>query len=134
MLHNPDNFCYICGEVTFASKKCSITPTIKQAYLLYFGCKVGNQNKKWAPHVCYTTCSSKINAWVNGKGRCMPFGMPMVWRVSRNRSTDCYFCMVHLIPNSMCKKISTLLYRINHQQFDLCLKAMDFMILKLRTI
>ena len=67
MLNNPDKFCYICAEVTFASRKFSVTWTIKEAYLLYFGCKVGHQNNKWAPHVCYTTCSSKLNAWVNGK-------------------------------------------------------------------
>ena len=104
MLNNPDKFCYICAEVTFASRKFSVTWTIKEAYLLYFGCKVGHQNNKWAPHVCYTTCSSKLNAWVNGKGRCMPFGVPMVWRVHSNHSTDCYFCIVHLIPNSISMK------------------------------
>jgi len=47
--------------------KRSITPTIKKSYFLYFGCKVEDQDKKWAPHVCCTTCSSKLNAWVNGK-------------------------------------------------------------------
>jgi len=45
-VNNPDNFCYICGEVTFASRKCSITATIKKAYYLCFGCKVGDQVKK----------------------------------------------------------------------------------------
>jgi len=93
-VNNPDNFCYICGEVTFASRKCSITPTIKNSYFSYFGCKVGDQDKKWAPRVCCTTYSSKLNAWVNGKGRCMPVGVPMFWRVPSNHSTDCYFCMV----------------------------------------
>ena len=29
-VNNSDNFCSICGEVTFASRKCSITPTIKK--------------------------------------------------------------------------------------------------------
>lgn len=24
-----DNFCYICGEITFASRKCVLTPLIK---------------------------------------------------------------------------------------------------------
>jgi len=45
-VNNPDNFCYICGEVTFASRKCSITPTTKKAYFLYFGCKLKDQDKK----------------------------------------------------------------------------------------
>ena len=87
---NPDNFCYICGEVTFASRKCSIIPTIKNEYFLYFGCKLGDQDKKWSPHVCCITCSSKLNAWVNGKGRCVPFGVLVVWRVPSNHSTDLF--------------------------------------------
>ena len=107
MLNNPVKFCYICGEVTFAPRKFSITPTIKKAYLLYFDCKVRNQNKKSAPHVFYTTCSSKLNAWVKGKGRCMPFGVPKVWRVSSNHNTDCYFSVVPPFPNGMSiKKIN----------------------------
>ena len=97
--------------------------------ILYFGCKVGDQDKKWAPHVCCTTCSSKLNAWVNGKGRCMPFGVPS------NNSTDCYFCMVPPIQNDMSmKKNQHLFIRIYHQQFGLCLEVMDFLFLNLRTI
>jgi len=110
-VNNPDNFCYICGEVTFASRKCLITPTIKEANYFYFGCKVGDQDKKWAPQVCCSTCLSKLYAWVNGKERCMPFGVPMVWRVPSNHSTDCYFCMVASIQNGMSiKKKWTLVY------------------------
>jgi len=95
----------------FASRKFSIIPTIKKTHILYFDCKVGNQDKKWASHVCCTTCSSKINAGVNGKGPCMSFGVPMVWRVPSSHSTDCYCCIVHSIQNGMSvKKKSTLVY------------------------
>jgi len=56
-------------------------------------------------------CSSKLNAWVNGKGRCMPFGVPMDWRVPSNHGTDCYFCMMPPIQDGMSmKKKSTLVY------------------------
>ena len=41
----------------------------------------------------------------------MPFGVPMVWRVSSNHSTDSYFCVVPPIQNGMSmKKKSTLVY------------------------
>ena len=130
-INNPDNFCYICGEVTFASRKCSFTPTIKKAYFLDFGSK----DKKWAPHMCCTACSSKLNAWVNGKGCCMLLGVPMVWKVPSNHSTDCYFCMVPPIQNGMSmKKNQHQCIQIYHQQFGLCLMAKDFLFLNLRTI
>ena len=41
----------VCGEVTLASKTRSIKPLIKKAYHLYFGCKLGDQDKKCAPHI-----------------------------------------------------------------------------------
>ena len=41
----------------------------------------------------------------------MPFGVPMVWRVPSNHSTDYYVCMVPPIQNGMSmKKKSTLVY------------------------
>ena len=45
-------FCYVCGEVTLASKTRSIKPLIKKAYHLYFGCKLSDQDKKWARTLC----------------------------------------------------------------------------------
>jgi len=134
-VNNPDNFCYICREVTFASRKCSITPTTKKAYFLDFGSKVGDQDKKWAPHVCCTMCSSKRNAWVNGNGCCLPFGVPVIWRVPSNHSSDCYFCMVPPLQNGMSMELkSTLMYPNIPSSNGLCLMVMDFLFLNLRTI
>jgi hypothetical protein len=48
---------------------------------------------------------------MNGKGRFMPFGVLIVWRVHSNHGTDCYFCMVPPIQTGMSmKKKSTLVY------------------------
>ena len=41
----------------------------------------------------------------------MPFGLPMVWRVHSNHSTDCHFCTVSHIQNgNSMKEKSTLAY------------------------
>jgi len=61
--------------------------------------------------MCCTTFSSKPNAWVKEKGRCLPFGVPMVWRVPSNHGTNCYFCMMHPIQDDMSmKKKLTIVY------------------------
>ncbi|CAH2014076.1 unnamed protein product [Acanthoscelides obtectus] len=93
-VNNPDQFCYVCGDVTFASQRRSITPLITKAYQLYFGCKLGDQDKQWAPHICCNTCASSLRSWLNGKKRSMRFAVPMVWREPTNHINDCYFCMV----------------------------------------
>ena len=49
---NPNKFCYIRGELTFAKEKHSITSHIKKMYMAYFDCYFGDQDKSWAPHVC----------------------------------------------------------------------------------
>ena len=48
-VNSSDAFCYICGEVTFKSRRRSFTPLIKKCYEHYFGCKVVDQNKSWTP-------------------------------------------------------------------------------------
>ena len=39
----PNNFCYVCGDLTFKDQRRSLAPLIRQCYELYFGCKVGDQ-------------------------------------------------------------------------------------------
>ena len=56
----------------------------KNEYSLYFGCKVCDQDKKWASHMCCTTCSSKVSAWVNYKGHSVTFVVPVIWREPTN--------------------------------------------------
>jgi len=40
-----DNFCYVCGEITFASRKRVLTPLIKLMYFQYFDFTVGDHGK-----------------------------------------------------------------------------------------
>jgi hypothetical protein len=58
-LNHPDTFCYVCGELTFKSQRRNFTPLIKKCYELYFGCKVGYQDKYWAPYICCVTWVGK---------------------------------------------------------------------------
>ena len=89
---NPNKFCYIRGELTFAKEKHSITSHIKKMYMSYFDCYFGDQDKSWAPHVCCLTCVKTLPAWYAGKNVYMKFGVPMIWREQKDHSNDCYFC------------------------------------------
>ena len=103
-VNSTDNFCYICGEVTFSSQKRAITPIIRKAYHLYFGCQIGDQDKSWAPHICCNTCAANLRKWLSRKRRSMPFAIPMVWREQTNHISDCYFCMVPPLRQGFSKK------------------------------
>lgn len=103
-VNSVDLFCYVCGEVTLASQRRSITPLIKKAYHLYFGCKLGDQDKKWAPHIVCKSCAIRLGGWINRKGMTMPFAVPMVWREPSNHSSDCYFCLTPSVASGMNRK------------------------------
>ena len=90
-----DAFCYICGEVTFKSRRRSFTPLIKKYYEHYFVCKVGDQDKSWAPHFCCVACARRL-AVLAKVSRFMPFAIPMVWRDPTYHFSDCYFCMTSI--------------------------------------
>jgi hypothetical protein len=88
-VNSPDSFCYICGEVTFSARKPPLTPMLKKAYEYLFGCKVGDQDKKLAPHVCCVSCATNLREWLNNKGRSMPFALSIIWSESTDHLTDC---------------------------------------------
>jgi hypothetical protein len=90
-VNSSDAFCYICGEVTFKSRRQSFTSCIKKCYEHYFGCKVGDQDKSWAPHFCCVMCARRLAAWAKSS-RSMPFATTMVWREPTHHVSDCYFC------------------------------------------
>jgi len=97
-------FCYVCGEVMLASQRCSITRLIKKAYHLYFGCKLGDQDKKWTPHIVCKSCAIRLGSWMNRKGMAMPFAVQVVWREPSSHSSDCYFCLTTPVASGMNRK------------------------------
>ncbi|XP_076032312.1 uncharacterized protein LOC143020044 isoform X1 [Oratosquilla oratoria] len=58
--HSPDSFCYTCGSVTLRQCKRQLTQHVKKLGELYFGCKVGDLGKRWAPHICCVRCASSL--------------------------------------------------------------------------
>jgi hypothetical protein len=94
-LNHTDTFCYARGELTFKSQRRNFTPLIKKCFELYFECKVGDQGKYWAPHICCVTCIRLLTGRVNSS-RHTPFAIPMVWREAKDHSSDCYFCLTNI--------------------------------------
>jgi hypothetical protein len=96
-INSPDSFCYVCGEYTFKSDRQSVTPLVKKAFELYFGCTLTDQDKKWASHVCCTNCASRLRGCLKNKRKVsLPFAVPMVWRETTSNANDCYFCTTQI--------------------------------------
>ena len=91
-----DTFCYICGEYTLKPQRRTMTALVKKAYELYFGCKIGDQDKAWAPHISCARCAVDLRAWLRGTRKAMPFAVPMIWREQKDHVTDCYFCLTNV--------------------------------------
>ena len=91
-----DSFCYICGEVVFKGQSRPLSPFLKTAYHLYFGCKVGDQDRVWAPKQSCSSCARTLQGWLKGTHKSMPFAVPMVWREPRDHVADCYFCLTNI--------------------------------------
>jgi hypothetical protein len=88
-LNHPDNVCYVCGEMTFKSQRRHFIPRTRECFELHFGCSFGDQDKRWAPHICCVPCVRLLREWVNGS-RQMPFAVSMVWREPKDHSPNCY--------------------------------------------
>jgi hypothetical protein len=79
---------------------------MRKVYYAYFGVKLGDQDKSWAPHkVCYV-CVEDLRKWSKGKKKAFRFGAPVIWREPKNYSDDCYFCCCDVKGyNSKTKKV-----------------------------
>jgi hypothetical protein len=57
-------------------------------YYTYFGVKLGDQDKSWAPHKVFYVCVEDLKKWSKGKKKAFGFGVPMLWRKPKNHSDD----------------------------------------------
>ena len=55
--HNPDVFCYHCGEYMMIKHRLNVRGFTKRAYEAYFGMKLGDQDKSWVPHKVCKHCT-----------------------------------------------------------------------------
>ena len=92
-----DAFCYICCVYTFLGQRRNIGLSlfVKRAYKAYFRVPLGDQDKKWAPHIVCRNCQEMFRDWTKGKRKGLRFGLPMVCREPKEHLTDCYFCLVN---------------------------------------
>ena len=74
------------------------------AYKAYFGIKLGDQDKSWAPHKVCKQCTKTLPRWTQGKATSMRFGVPMVWREPKSHHEDCCFYMVDMTGWNQRKK------------------------------
>jgi hypothetical protein len=74
----PDMSCYVLVEFTVIAQRHNLTPIVKKAYELYFGCKVGHQDKPRAPHICCGACVCMLRKWLQGSRSFFGFAVLMV--------------------------------------------------------
>ena len=57
---------------------------------------LGGQDKSWAPHQVCKHRTETLRFWAQSKVSLMQFGVPMVWRESKNYRDDCYSGIVDM--------------------------------------
>ena len=87
-VNSPDSFCYICGKYMVIKQQLNITDFVKKVYFAYFGLKLGDQDKVWAPHKVCKRCVEDLRNWFKGKKKAFRYAIPMIWREQKNHSDD----------------------------------------------
>jgi hypothetical protein len=82
----------------------TISDFVKNVYFAYFGVKLGDQDKTWAPHKVCSICVEDLRLWSKGKKKSFRFGVPMIWRQPPNHGDDCYFCTCNIQGYSLKNK------------------------------
>ena len=99
-------FCYICGSFTTPKQRSTISEFTKKAYHAYFGVKLGDQDKYWAPHSVCRTCVENLRQWTKGTRKGLTLRIPMIWREPKDHFSDCYFCLTSVAGHSSKTKSS----------------------------
>ena len=77
----------------YSKQQRNITDMVKHLYFSYFKLKLGDQDKKWAPHIVCERCLTNLRGWANRRRKGMAFGIPMIWREPKDHVTDCCLCL-----------------------------------------
>ena len=107
--NHPDSFCYIGGEFKITDERNRVTEFIQKAYNAYFGVRLGDQDKPWAPHVVCKTCVEYLRQWTQFSRKALKFGIPIIWREPENHTNDFNFCAINLTGINK-KKRKSLIY------------------------
>jgi hypothetical protein len=91
-----NSFCFICGEVVLKSQRKPLSQLVIKVYVLYFGCKVRDQDQILALKVCCKSCSRTLAGWLKGTHKSLPFAVLMVWLEPKDCLKGCYFCMTKI--------------------------------------
>ncbi|GFV27638.1 uncharacterized protein TNCV_4181831 [Trichonephila clavipes] len=67
-VNSPNCFCYICGSYTVKKQQRDISNFVQKVYFVYFGIKLENQDKSWAPHVVCSVCVEELRQWFQVQG------------------------------------------------------------------
>ncbi|GFV38650.1 uncharacterized protein TNCV_4412041 [Trichonephila clavipes] len=67
-VNSPNCFCYICGSYTVTKQQRNISNFVQKVYFAYFGIKLGDQDKSWAPHVVCSVCVEELRQWFQVQG------------------------------------------------------------------
>ena len=95
-VNSSESFCYLYGEFVVKKQQRNITDFVEKVYFAYFGVKIGDQDKSWAPHGVCLECVEGLRIWSKGKVKPFRFDVSMIWREPQNHSDDCYFCLCNV--------------------------------------
>ena len=93
-VNDPDIFCYILGSFVPSVQRQNITPFVKN---VYFGIRLGDQDKAWAPHRVCRNFVLSLRQWSPGKQKSLAFGISVVWREPKRHGKEFTFANVLLV-------------------------------------